>query len=234
MRMFIPVLFMLFVFAGGALAATPQQTEGRRFLDARLVPAEGRTPADFVPRGWKLEEEVKGDLNGDRMEDAALRLVEDLPVETDGVWNERHRALVVLFGKAAGGYARSAVASRLLYCSTCAGMLGDPAGANITLEIKSGVLNVSQLSGSREATDLTQRFRHDSAAGRFVLIGQDIETNDRALGDNQTESTNYLTGVQIIKKYRPRKKDGEPVLVSNVRRKVTAPRRFIEDVDYER
>jgi hypothetical protein len=90
------------------------------------------------------------------------------------------------------------------------------------------------MSGSREATDLTQRFRLDPRAGRFLLIGEDIETRDRAVGDSQSESTNYLTGVRVTKKYRVRKRDGEPVLVSNVRRKVAAPRRFIEDVDYER
>lgn len=234
MRIFIPVLFLLIASAGGAPALAPRQTDARRFLDPRAVPAEGGAAEGFVPRGWKLEEEVKGDLNGDRLEDAALRLVEDLPVETGGVWNERHRALVILFGKGAGGFSRAAVAPRLLYCSTCAGMLGDPGGANITLEIKGGVLSVSQLSGSREATDLTQRFRHDPRTGRFLLIGEDIETNDRAVGDSRIESRNYLTGVSVTKKYRLRKKDGEPVLVSNTRRKVSAPRRFIEDVDYER
>jgi hypothetical protein len=231
--MFITILLTLLAFAGDGLADATRQEDERRFLDASLVPAEGRAAADFVPRGWKLEEEVKGDLNGDRVADAALRLVEDLPVETGGVWNARHRALVVLFGTA-GGFTRAAVASRLLYCSTCAGMLGDPEGGNISLEIKNGVLNVSQLSGSREATDLTQRFRHDPRAGRFLLIGEDIETRDRAVGDSQSESTNYLTGVRVSKKYRVRKQDGEPVLVSNVRRKVNTPRRFIEDVDYER
>ncbi len=234
MRIFITVLFMLLASAADGRAAGPRQTDERRFLDAKLVPAEGRAPSDFVPRGWKLEEEVKGDLDGDRVEDLALRLIEDLPVETGGVWNARHRALVILFGRAAGGFSRAAVASRVLSCSTCAGMLGDPEGGNISLEIKSGVLNVSQLSGSREATDLTQRFRHDPRRGRFLLIGEDIETRDRAVGDSQSQSTNYLTGVRVVKKYRIRQRDGEPVLVSNVRRKVNAPRRFIEDVDYER
>ncbi|MCA1632716.1 MAG: hypothetical protein LC802_03105 [Acidobacteria bacterium] len=234
MRLLITLLLLLHALAAGTPALSTRQTDERRFLDSRLVPAEGRAPADFVPRGWKIEEEVKGDLNGDGVADAALRLVEDLPVETGGVWNERYRALVVLFGKAGGGFARAAVTAKLLACSTCAGMLGDPEGGNISLEIKNGVLNVSQLSGARDATDLTQRFRHDPRLKRFRLIGEDIETYDRALGNSEIVSTNYLTGVRVTKKHRVLKKDGERVLVSTARKKVAARRRFIEDVDYER
>lgn len=234
MRMLITLLLVLHALTSPAPALSTRQDGERRFLDPQLVPAEGRAAADFVPRGWVSEEEVTGDLNGDGVTDVARRLVEDLPAETNGVWNERHRALVLLFGKAGGGFVRAAVASRLLYCSLCAGVLGDPAGGNISLEIKNGVLIVSQLSGSRESTDITQRFRHDPRLKRFVLIGEDIETYDRLVGDGQTESTNYLTGVRVTKKHRVRKKDGEPVLVSTARKKVAARRRFIEDVDYEK
>jgi hypothetical protein len=232
MRTLITTLFLLQALSTGAHAL--QQAEGRRLLDARLVPAEGRTAADFVPGGWVKEEEVNGDLNGDGLTDAALRLIEDLPVETGGVWNERYRALVVLFGKSGGGFERAAVAARLLSCSTCAGVLGDPGGGNVSLEIKNGVLNVSQLSGSREATDLTHRFRYDPRLKRFLLIGEDIETYDRILGNSQSESTNYLTGTRITKKHRVLRKNGEPVLVSTAKKKVSATRRFLEDVDYER
>ena len=235
MRLLITLLLLTQALAPGTPPAlSTRQTDARRFLDSKLVPAEARAPADFMPRGWKIEEEVKGDLNGDGLPDAALRLVEDLPIETEGVWNERYRALVVLFGTTGGGFERAAVASRLLSCSTCAGMLGDPAGGNISLEIKNGVLNVSQLSGAREATDLTQRFRHDPRLKRFLLIGEDIENYDRALGNSETVSTNYLTGIRITKKHRVLKKDGERVLVSTTRKKVAAARRFIENVDYER
>src|ERR1700750_34472 len=71
-----------------------------RYLDAKLVPAEGRAVKEFVPRGWKLEggeSEITGDLNKDGLADKVLRLVEDMPVERpDGVYNTRYRALVIL------------------------------------------------------------------------------------------------------------------------------------------
>jgi hypothetical protein len=234
MRLLITLLLLLHALSAGATALAFRQDGARRFLSPQLVPAEGRTAADFMPRGWVNEEEVTGDLNGDGLPDVARRIIEDLPVEIDGVWNERYRALVVLFGKKGGGFERAAVASKLLSCSTCAGMLGDPAGGNLSLEIKNGVLNVSQLSGSREATDLTQRFRYDSRLKRFLLIGEDIETHDRILGHSQSESSNYLTGVRITKKHRVLRKNGDPVLVSTATKKIAATRRFIEDVDYER
>jgi hypothetical protein len=214
-------------------AAAPQ--DERRLLDPRAVPAEGRAPSDFVPRGWKSEgEPLSGDLNRDGAADAVLRLIEDLPVENqDGSFNTRHRALVILFARPAGGYERAAVAARLLYCSTCGGVLSDPAGGNVSAEIKAGVLNVGQLSGSRESTDITQRFRYDPASRRFLLIGEDKELFDRLTGESTKESTNLLTGVKITETFKVAKKNAGPVLVSRRTTRVAAARRFIEDVDYE-
>jgi hypothetical protein len=219
-----------------AFASSPaRQDETPRYLDVNLVPAEGRSASDFVPKGWKLEgdeAETTGDLNKDGVPDKVLRLVEDIPIEgKDGTYNNRYRALVVLFGQPGGGFKRAAVATKLLGCSMCAGVLGDPEGGNITVEIKNGVLNVNQLSGSREATDLTQRFRYDAASGRFLLIGQDVNEYDRAEGGGTSTSTNYLTGVQIKKKTKPTRSGNDSVISSTTQRVPTA-RRFIEDVDY--
>jgi hypothetical protein len=220
-------------------AAAPGQDDERRFLDPALVPAEGRAAKDFVPKGWKVEGdegEITGDLNKDGVPDKVLRLVEDLPVEAkDGTYNTRYRALVILFGQpGGGGFKRAAVATKLLGCTLCAGVLGDPEGGNVQLDIKNGVLNVHQLSGSREATDLTQRFRYDADARRFLLIGQDVETYDRAVGGGTSESMNYLTGVRITKKTKPAGEGRDPVVVSDKTTRVSPTRRFIEDVDYDK
>ena len=229
MKVFQGAALLLFAFSSVVSAQ-----DGRRFLDAKLVRAEGKAAEDFVPRGWALEEQAAGDLNGDALPDAALKLIEDLPHEAaDGTWNTRHRALVLIFKRADGAYARAAVATRLLYCSLCGGALSDPSGGNVAVSIDKGVLNVSQLSGAREAHELTQRFRYDPRAKRFALIGEDVETYDRADGDGTKTSTNYLTGLQITEKRLLLKEGQEPKLVSTTRKKITAPRRFIEDIDYE-
>jgi hypothetical protein len=229
MRTFILSAIIL-LSATGALA---RQDEPRRFLDPGLVPAEGAKPVDFVPRGWKTETDepvVTGDLNRDGAPDAVLRLVEDMPVQgADGVYNTRYRALVILLAKPGGGYKRATVATKLLGCTLCAGALGDPEGSNIQIEIKNGVLNVHQLSGAREATDLTQRFRHDDATGRFLLVGEDVENYDRAAGGGDSTSTNYLTGVRVTKRTTAGRES-----TSSKTTRVPRTRRFIEDVDYEK
>lgn len=231
MRVFILSVTLLL---SSVVAASPRQDDERRLLDPSSVSAEGRTPADFVPRGWKIEGddgETTGDLNKDGVADKVLRLVEDKPVEAaDGTFNERSRALVVIFGKSGGGFKRAAVAVKLLGCALCYGALGDPSGGNISIEIKNGVLNVSQLSGSREATDLTQRFRFDASSKRFLLIGQDVEEYDRLELNSTTTSTNYLTGVRVTKTTKMVRK--REVSTTKTTR-VALTRRFIEDMDYE-
>ncbi len=211
-----------------------RQDDVPRALDAKLVPAEGQAPADFVPDGWKVEGEVRGDLNRDGELDAVLRLVEDLPVEgQDGVLNTRYRALVILLAKTGGGgFTRAAVATKLLGCSLCFGALGDPEGGNIQVEIKNGVLDINQLSGSREATDLTLRFRRDEATGRFQLIGEERSDYDRAAGGGTSTSTNYLTGARVVKTTTVGRGGRETTATKTTR--VPRTRRFIEDVDYEK
>lgn len=237
MRTFILSAALLLTSVAASTSVARQDDE-RRFLDPKLVPTEGRAAKDFVPKGWKVEGdegEKTGDLNKDGVPDKVLRLVEDLPIEgKDGTYNTRYRALVILFGHPGGGFRRAAVATKLLGCTLCAGVLGDPEGGNIQVEIKNGVLNVNQLSGSREATDLTQRFRYDPASTRFLLIGQDMNEYDRLEGGGTSASTNYLTGVRITKKTKARREGRDPAVISNQTTRVPLQHRFIEDVDYEK
>lgn len=204
------------------------------------VPAAAASAGKFVPRGWRIESEtddkLTGDLNGDGKEDRLLRLIEDKPLTaSDDTPNTRYRALVVLLGKDGGGFNRAVATTRLLFCSTCAGMLGDPAGGgNIQIKIQRNVIVVSQQSGSRFAYEQTLRFRFDSPTGKFLMIGEDFENNDRATGAIVRESTNYLTGLKIISKYRVTKDGGDEKLVSKVETKITRPKKFIEDIDYSK
>ncbi|HYP52697.1 MAG TPA: hypothetical protein VEQ42_04115, partial [Pyrinomonadaceae bacterium] len=188
-----------------------------------------------VPRGWKAETDegvVTGDLNRDGEPDAVLRLVEDMPVEgPDGVLIMRYRALVILFAKPGGGFGRAAVAAKLLGCSLCYGVMGDPEGGNIQVEIEKGVLDISQMSGSREARDRTLRFRHDAASGRFRLIGEELSQRDRLTGTGMSVSTNYLTGVRVTRSPGPTRGGRESTSTRTTR--VARAGRFIEDVDYE-
>jgi hypothetical protein len=206
----------------------------RRLLDVSRVPEAGRAEDDFQAPGWRIEAMYQGDLNGDGRSDTALQLAEDLPLEAeDGTWNERHRALLILLRQPDGTFRRAAAATRLLYCSTCGGMLSDPQGGNINGEVKDGVLVISQLSGSRWATDHVWRFRLDLRTGRFLLIGEDVNTYDRAAGGGADTSTNYLTGLRVVTRSEVLKEGADPRVVSIKRSRVRPARRYLEDVDYE-
>lgn len=203
-----------------------------RLLDVKLVPAVGRTAREFVPRGWTVQEESAGDLNGDQRPDVVLKLVEDLPEERDGAPNERYRALVILFKRADGGFELAGTNTRLLLCTGCGGMLGMPGGGVLAID-RRGTLTISQLSGSREGTETTHRFRYDPRARRFTLIGLDVNNFDRLTGDSQKQSSNYLTGVKITQVYRPNKRRDDTELVSTRRSRVPATRPYLEDVAYD-
>lgn len=189
-----------------------------RPINPNLVPTQGKTVQDFVPKGWKIQDKVEGDINSDRKPDTVLTLVEA------GTQSERARAMVVLV-KQSGGLQRLAVANKLLLCSSCAGMLSHPDGAGTSIKIKSGVITVSQLSGSREARETVHRFWIDKSSQRLVLIGKDILEFDRANGDSTLTSQNYLTGQQIVQKSQSQK------VVSTKKSKIAKSKQFIETVD---
>ena len=201
------------------------------------LPAIVASPEKAVPRGWRVEAEtdgvMTGDLNADRRPDQVLRLVQDIPSETaDHVPRTRFRALVVLLGKPEGGYSVAATTTKLLLCSTCAGIRGDPAGGgNIQIRVERGVIVIQQQSGSRFSYDHTTRFRFDRETGRFVLIGEDLDNNDTATGNRTNESSNYLTGVRLTRKYRYDQRRDQDQLVSTKTTRIPRQRKFIEDFD---
>jgi hypothetical protein len=211
---------------------TSSAQDERRFIDLSQVPVEDASPTDFVPRGWVIEKQVSGDLNEDSRPDVVLELIEDLPPLAGGEPHDRYRAMLVLMGE--GKLHRVAAADRLLRCSTCFGALAGPNGGEPDIKIARGVIIVNHLWGSRESVDSTQRFRYDPQLRRFVLIGEDIENRDRDNGTGTHESSNYLTGVKIVEKYRYDERLDHDVQVSTSRQRVPKIRRFLEDIDYEK
>ena len=166
-------------------------------IDKSKVPAQADNPAKFVPAGWKIEEQVTGDLNGDGVNDFALKLVEDKPdKDSEGVATERARALVVAL-QTGGKLVRAAVADKLLQCTRCGGAFYGVVESPAEVTIEKGVLVVQQDHGSRNIDNSTYRFRYDSASTKFLLIGFDYADADRLTANVTSESTNYLTGVRV-------------------------------------
>ncbi len=103
----------------------------------------------------------------------------------------------------------------------------------MAVEIKKEVVIVSPLSGSREFTHGTWRFRYDPPTRRCVSIGRDIENGDTALGPGKVESLNFLTGLKITETYRYDKEGKRKITVSTKRENGPKNTPFIEDVEVD-
>ncbi|HEX8465121.1 MAG TPA: hypothetical protein VF627_10940 [Abditibacterium sp.] len=189
------------LLAATLLLSLPAFAQDEKPLSPTKIPLRADAPVLFAPRGWKIEKTVRGDLNRDKIADAALVLVEQKPAK-DNSDNPapRQRALVVLL-KEGKGFRRAGFNNSLLLGTRDGGafygIMETPVGASI----KRGVLIIDQESGSREVTETTHKFRYDARAKRFLLIGSDNRTRDRATGGGRFISTNYLTGRQEIEAF---------------------------------
>lgn len=220
---------LVLVFAPPARAQ-----ENRATINTARMPREASAVREFVPRGWAVEEEVAGDLDGDAVADLAVKLVEASRGKEADRMNERQRALVILLRGADGRLRRAAVADRLLQCTKCGGAFYGVAEASARVTIERGVLVVRQDHGSRNLVEQTFRFRHDRATGRFLLIGYDKTDRDRATGEQVEESTNFLTGVRIVKRTQYDERTDRDVVKSNTRTRAARAATAIEQVDYEK
>jgi len=177
-------------------SSTLAQDEAAK-IDKSRVPMHADATEKFAPSGWKIEEQVTGDLNGDTLPDYALKLVEAKPEkDAEGDPTERGRALVIALAAKDGQLNRAAVADSLLQCTRCGGAFYGIVETPTEVTIEKGAVVVQQDHGSREVTNTTYRFRYEPATGRFLLIGFDLANADRATAQVTSESINYLTGVR--------------------------------------
>lgn len=181
------------------LAAVSFAQDERATINRSLIPAEATDVKNFVPPGWKLEEQLTGDLNGDSIPDHALKLVEAKPEKnSEGDPTERGRALVIVLAAKDGKLMRAGVADKLLQCTRCGGAFYGVVETPASVSIEKGILVIEQDHGSRNLTNTTFRFRYDAATSTFILTGYDYADADRLTAKVISESTNYLTGVRIV------------------------------------
>ena len=194
LRILISLLVIILCVATSTFAQDEAGT-----IDVSVVPAQAKDAASFAPAGWKLEEQVTGDLNGDSLPDFVLKLVEDKPAKNaDDMPTERGRALVIALAEKDGTLKRAGVADKLLQCTRCGGafygVVETPAG----ISIEKGVVVVEQDHGSRNLTNTTYRFRFELATQRFRLIGFELADADRLTAQVVSESSNYLTNSRVV------------------------------------
>lgn len=160
---------------------------------------------DFIPAGWKLAAEAKGDLNKDGLVDVALIIENTDPKNFisnadrlgGDTLNINPRILIVLFKQANGKYLLMAKNSGFVPSenddeSPC---LADPIGETGGVAIKKGVLIVSYqywLScGSYGVNTNSYTFRYQGK--KFALIGLDEHYYSRASGEETKTSYNFST-----------------------------------------
>jgi hypothetical protein len=220
-KLFLGAVLLL---ASLGLSALAQDEAGK--FDKSRVPAQADKPEKFVPSGWKIEEQITGDLNADGVTDYALKLIEaKAEKDAEGDPTERGRALVIALAKD-GGLARAGVADNLLQCTRCGGAFYGVVETPTEVTIEKGVLVVQQDHGSREVTNTTYRFRYEPATGKLLLIGFDLANADRATAQVISESINYLTGAREETRSKG---------VKDIKTRSTIPRRkiYLDDISAE-
>jgi hypothetical protein len=175
--------------------AVPAVAQEEPPLDPSRVASTGARLSDFVPRGWRVAQEARGDLDGDGREDRVIHVfpASNTWYQTDGVTaSPDSHALIVLLAGADGRLRRAGVAAKLL--QPVAPQWG------LRMNIRRGVLIVNQNYGMTDVTDVTHRFRWDAAARRFILIGRDVFSYHRPqeVEESVKRSENYLTGEALI------------------------------------
>ena len=188
------------------------------------VPAEGRTPQDFLPRGWKIDARAEGDLNGDSIPDQALQIVPE-DYDSSGInAAPEAQALLILLSANGGRLRRAGLATQLLVPIVPQYILD--------MSVKNGVLVINQNFGMTDVTDLTHHLRYERAQGRFLLIGKDTFFYHRPQGPRWPAtriSENYLTGVRLTTTDRWLSNGTNKPTTK--RGRVAKARVFVEDID---
>ena len=193
MRIVFLLAFLLLATRATAQLDVPEVTYPR-------LTRQATSAAGFVPAGWTLEKNLRGDLNGDGAADLAMVLRQtdrrNVVSNTEGLGveslNTNPRILAVAFAsKSSGGYTL-AVENHRLIPRHDSPTLDDPFQDMVIVK---GTLQVSllQFASAGSWGTSTTKFTFRNKGNCFQLIGYDRNELHRGSGETTDLSINFLT-----------------------------------------
>ncbi|WP_419804400.1 FG-GAP repeat domain-containing protein [Terriglobus sp.] len=162
----------------------------------------GRTVADFVPAGWKIDQQASGDLNGDGRPDVAFVLHGTnkallMPNESSGdqMFDTNPNILGVALANADGTFTLAGQNGYVVPRWT-PGRPTPTFGDALSLTIKNGTLAVELTVEPMDPSITTCIFRYQHS--RFELIGYKRWEINPGTQMERTYSVNYSTAVEVV------------------------------------
>jgi hypothetical protein len=175
--------FLLSLLISGSLVSIAQEQK-------ITIPMTAKDPNGFAPKGWEIDAVEKGDLNGDKIDDAAIVMTKPEVMENDTLKESSKRFLVLVFGDGSQ-FKRTAFSDEAALDKDEGGAMGDPFQE---LKIEKGIVIINYYGGSAWRWGVTQRYRWQQ--NRWILIGNTYE-GFHATEPDETSSvtdTNLSTG----------------------------------------
>jgi len=152
--------FLLSLLISGSLVSIAQEQK-------ITIPMTAKDPEGFAPKGWEIEDVEKGDLNGDKIDDAVIVMSKPEVMENDTVKENSKRFLVLAFGDGER-FKRTAFSDRAVLDKDQGGAgVGDPFDE---VKIENGVVIIDHYGGTSWRWSYTHRYRWQQ--NRWMLIGR--------------------------------------------------------------
>jgi hypothetical protein len=153
------IALLLFIFL-----ELPALADEDRYIPMHKLPNEVRR---FVDKGMKPLSLVSADLNGDGLKDFILVLERQKSKQSDPDIEDRQRPLLILIRQLDGTLKENKRNDKIVFCSTCGGMVGDP-----FLEVRAAkkTFTVSHYGGSAWRWSVEYTFKYSRIDNTWQLV----------------------------------------------------------------
>lgn len=143
---------------------SPKATETNTSAPAPKDAEWNKDVQSFVPAGYSILDQVKGDINLDGVEDLILVLKSD--DEDNGGDTNKNRWVYLLEGNKEGAYKVVRKSDKTVLCHDCGGTMGDPYQ---TIVIKNGYFSIEHYGGSGMRWTRIITYKYDKSKNEWFL-----------------------------------------------------------------